>query len=144
MTTSDTRSRKRVAVPRALALVIGVVYLVLGVVGLFLIDQPILWFHTGPLLDVVRIAIGVLALGAAWRGGAAAQVIGFVLFFGLAGYTVYGALSAATNQPGDVRHFFDVGWGDNVLHGVTAVLGLIMGLLPQRDAHDGRKNEHGE
>ncbi|GAA5173013.1 MULTISPECIES: DUF4383 domain-containing protein [Amycolatopsis] len=132
MTTSDIRSRPRTAVSRALALVIGVVYLALGVVGFFLIDQPLWVFHTGPLLDVVRTALGLLALGAAWRGGAAAQVAGFVLFFGLAAFTVYGSLSAATMQPGDVRHFFDVGWGDNVLHGVTAVLGLVMGLLPQR------------
>lgn len=143
MASNPTRSRSRASVSRVLALVIGVVYLVLGIVGFFLIDKPFLVFHTGPLLDVVRTAIGVLALVAA-RRGTTAQVIGFVLFFGLAGFTVYGSLSAATLQPGDVRHFFDVGWADNILHGVTAVLGLVMGLLPQRTAHDRSDSGHGE
>jgi hypothetical protein len=143
MAAHPTRSRARASVPRALALVIGVVYLVLGVVGFFLIDKPLWVFHTGPLLDVVRTAIGLLALVAA-RKGPTAQVIGLVLFFGLAGFTVYGSLSAATMEPGDVRHFFDVHWGDNILHGVTAVLGLVMGLLPQRAAHDRGDTEHAE
>ncbi|GAB2958815.1 DUF4383 domain-containing protein [Amycolatopsis acidiphila] len=135
MASNPTRSRSRASVSRALALVIGVVYLVLGIAGFFLIDKPLWVFHTGPLLDVVRTAIGLLALVAA-RKGATAQVIGLVLFFGLAGFTVYGSLSAATMQPGDVRHFFDVHWGDNILHGITAVLGLVMGLLPQRAVHE--------
>jgi hypothetical protein len=136
-----TRARSRASVSQALALVIGVVYLVLGITGFFLIDQPLWVFHTGPLLDVVRTAIGLLALVAA-RKRSSAQVIGLVLFFGLAGFTVYGSLSAATLQPTDVRQFFDVHWGDNVLHGVTAALGLIMGLLPQRATHDRGNGEH--
>jgi hypothetical protein len=143
MASNPTRSRSLASVSRALALVIGVVYLVLGIAGFFLIDKPLWVFHTGPLLDVVRTAIGLLALVAA-RRGTTAQVIGLVLFFGLAGFTVYGSLSAATMQPGDVRQFFDVRWGDNVLHGVTAVLGLVMALLPQRSAHDRTDSGHGE
>jgi uncharacterized protein DUF4383 len=98
-------------VGRVLALVIGMVFLALGVAGFFLRGNAVWVFHTSPLLDVVRIAIGVLGLFAA-RRDVTAQVLGLVLFFGLTGFTVYGALSTATGQPTDVRsHLMDVGWG---------------------------------
>lgn len=143
MAAHPTRSRSRAYLARVLALVIGLVYLVLGIAGFFLNDGPLWVFHTSPLLDVVRTAIGLLALVAA-RKAATAQVIGLVLFFGLTGFAVYGALSAATMEPADVGQFFDVHWGDNVLHGLTAALGLIMGLVPQRGAHDPEVREHEE
>ncbi|NKQ57170.1 DUF4383 domain-containing protein [Amycolatopsis sp. K13G38] len=122
---------QRAPLSQAAALVIGIVYVVLGIGGFFAGGKEILVFHTGVLLDIMRTAIGLLALVAA-RRGAAAQVIELVTFFGLAGLTVYGILSTATGDPVDVRGLLDVQWADNILHGVTAIAGLVFGLLPAR------------
>jgi len=128
---AEHSGKRRAPLSQAVAMVLGVVYLVLGIGGFFAGGKEILFFHTGVLLDIVRTAIGLLALVAA-RRGPSAQVIELAVFFGLAGLTVYGILSTASGEPADVRGLFDVHWADNILHGATAIAGLVFGLLPAR------------
>lgn len=120
----------RAPLAQGFALLVGVVFLVLGIAG-FATSGELLGFHTGTLLDVVRTAVGVLALIAA-RRGPSARIIGLVVFFGLLGVTVWGLLSAGTGDPADVRRIFDPSWADNALHAVVAVLGLVIFLIPAR------------
>ncbi|UQS24148.1 DUF4383 domain-containing protein [Amycolatopsis thermalba] len=120
----------RAPVAQGFALLVGVVFLALGIGG-FATSGELLGFHTGTLLNLTRTAVGLLALVAAWKGPSA-RILGLVVFFGLLGITVWGLLSAGTGGPGDVRRLFDPAWTDNALHGVVAVLGLVVFLLPTR------------
>ncbi|GAB3587948.1 hypothetical protein GCM10027445_68610 [Amycolatopsis endophytica] len=120
----------RAPLAQGFALLVGVVFLVLGIGG-FATSGEFLGFHTGTLLNVLRTAVGLLALVAVWKGPSA-RILGLVVFFGLLGITVWGVLSAGTGNPEDVRRIFDPHWADNALHGVLAVLGLVIFLLPAR------------
>lgn len=124
------RTTGRAPVAQGFALLVGVVFLALGIGG-FATSGELLGFHTGTLLNLTRTAVGLLALVAAWKGPSA-RIIGLVVFFGLLGITVWGLLSAGTGDPADVRRLFDPTWTDNALHGVVAVLGLVIFLLPAR------------
>jgi hypothetical protein len=113
--------------PRLYALVVGIIYLVLGVAGFFVATQ--IWvFSTGPLLDVVRTAIGLVALVAA-RRATTSQLLSWALFVLLAGLTAFGILAAALGTPGDITGFFTIRWADDWLHGLTAVAGLLTGTV---------------
>lgn len=93
-----TRTRERTAAAtRAGALVIGIGYLALGVAGFF-VATTVLWFSTGPVIDVVRTAIGLLALLAA-RRAAGAQFLGLALMVLLTGLTIYGVLAGVLGSP---------------------------------------------
>ncbi|WAL63617.1 DUF4383 domain-containing protein [Amycolatopsis cynarae] len=132
------------AVAQMLSLVIGVVYLALGIGGFFAGGQRFLGLHTDPILDLVRTAIGLVALGCA-RRRIYAQVLGLVLFFGMAGLTVYGVLSTGTGETENLEYgVAALGWEDDTLHGLTAVAGLAMGLWPQRTTPDRVSSGHKE
>jgi len=124
------RTAGRAPVAQVFAIVVGVVFLALGIGG-FATSGELIGFHTGTLLNVVRTAVGALALISA-RRGPSARVIGLAVFFLLLGGTVWGVLSAGTGNPEDVRRIFDPHWPDNALHGLAAVLGLAVFLLPAR------------
>lgn len=131
-------------VAQVLAVVIGVVYLALGIGGFFAGGRTFWGLHTDPILDVVRVAVGLIALGCA-RRQVYAQVLGLVLFFGMAGVTVYGVLSTGTGQAQNLQHgVVVVGWADNVLHGLTALAGLAMGMWPRRTTPDRVRSGHRE
>ncbi|HEV7976657.1 DUF4383 domain-containing protein [Amycolatopsis sp.] len=118
--------------PRLFALVTGIVYLVLGLGG-FLFARDGHWgiFGAGVILNLLRTVIGLLALVAAQRA-TASQLFGWVLFAALLALTVFGVLLAATSHPLDVRPVLEIRWADNILHAVTAVIGLVIGILVQR------------
>ncbi|GAA3825181.1 MULTISPECIES: DUF4383 domain-containing protein [Amycolatopsis] len=124
------QTTERAPLAQGFALVVGVVFLALGIAG-FATAGEILGFHTGTVLNVVRTALGLLGLIAA-RRARTARVFGLVAFFPLLGITIWGLLSAGTDNPDDVRRVFDPHWADNALHGVVAVLGLVIFLLPAR------------
>ncbi|NIH81173.1 DUF4383 domain-containing protein [Amycolatopsis viridis] len=125
------QTSERAPLAQGFALVVGVVFLALGIAG-FATSGEILGFHTGTVLDVLRTALGLLALLAAPRARTA-RVFGLAVFFPLLGVTIWGLLSAGTNDPSDVRRVFDPHWADNALHAVVAVLGLVVFLLPARN-----------
>lgn len=138
--------------PRLLALLIGLVYLALGVLG-FVVAEPThmghettnaVWiFSTSALLNIVHTVVGLLGIIASTKA-AGAQFYGWGLFVALTGLTVYGIFAAATSSAGDL---VNINWADNWLHGITAVLGLVMGFLQpkqQRVDVEGTRTRHSE
>ncbi|SFQ30979.1 protein of unknown function [Amycolatopsis arida] len=132
-----TPARHRVA--RVLALLVGLVYLTLGILGFVLADpthvgnEPsnAVWiFSTSILLNLTHLTVGVLGI-AAVTSVTRTQLFGWFSLVALTGLTVYGLFASATNSPGDG---INVNWADTVLHAITALLGLVIGLLAERRA----------
>ena len=120
--------------PRLLALVIGLVYLALGLLGFFVAEPThmgpdsgnAVWiFSTSALLNIVHTVVGVLGIVASTKA-AGAQFYGWGLFVAFTGLTIYGIFMAASDSPGDL---VNINWANNWLHGITALLGLVLGFL---------------
>ncbi|MFI9454746.1 DUF4383 domain-containing protein [Amycolatopsis sp. NPDC052450] len=120
---------------RAVVLVIALVHLVLGVLGFFFLPEAnqagenTLWvFSATGMLNVIRAVLGVLGLMAVFKPSAilAYSWMAFVAFTGL---TAFGILSASTDIAGDAVNF---GWADNVLHALTALAALVVGIAATR------------
>lgn len=129
-------------VPEILALTFGAVYLLVGIVGFFITgfdnffsptDEMLLFFMINPAQNVVHILIGVagLALG---RTLAGARTFGWLIAAGYGAAFIYGLF--ATGQEWD---FLALNWADNVLHLATALLGLLIALMPVSHAVDSRR-----
>lgn len=140
---STGAGRRSMAWPQMLALVFGAVYLLVGVVGFFWTgtshfadrrgdDMLIGLFMINPLHNIVHIVIGLagLALGRALAG---ARTYGWLLFVGYAAASVYGFIAI-----GKSWDFLAINSADNVLHVVTALIGLIIALAPVNEAVPGR------
>ncbi|TFV88073.1 DUF4383 domain-containing protein [Blastococcus sp. CT_GayMR20] len=129
-------------VPEILALAFGAIYLLVGVVGFFVTgfddffahdtNETLLGFEINGMHNVVHILIGVagLVLG---RTLAGARTYGWLLAVGYGAAFIYGLL--AINKEWD---FLSINTADNVLHILTAVVGLVIALLPVRNAVDSR------
>ena len=127
-----------------LALVIAVVYLAIGVIGFFVTgfdgfaehdhDQHLLGFTINPLHNIVHLAIGLLGV-LLWRTSRGARTFGWILAIGYGAVFVYGLI-----VQGDAdRDILNINTADNVLHIVTAIVGLVIALWPERrDAVDSR------
>ena len=118
-------------VPEILGLAFGAVYLLVGIVGFFVTgfdnfagnDQHetlLGLFMINPLHNIVHILIGVA---------------GLVLGRTLAGARTFGWLLAV----GSDWDFLNINAGDNVLHAATAIVGLVIALLPVRNSVDARR-----
>jgi uncharacterized protein DUF4383 len=137
MTSADTRSRPGPSWLRLVVAVAGLLYLALGVAG-FLTPETAsvghettraVWiFSVTPLLNLVHAAVGVLGLLAATRR-TGSVIYCWVLFVGFAGMTAYGVLATAFSTPEDP---ININWADNWLHGLTAVAGLVLGIVGAR------------
>jgi len=137
MTSAETRRRSAPAWLRPAVAVLGLLYLALGVAG-FLTPETAavghetsraVWiFSLTPLLNIVHTAVGVLGLLAATRR-TGSIVYCWVLFAGFAGMTSYGVLATAFGNPEDP---VNLNWADNWLHGLTAVAGLVLGIVAAR------------
>ncbi|RZQ63804.1 DUF4383 domain-containing protein [Amycolatopsis suaedae] len=122
----------RVPTAQLLAIGIGVVYLALGLAGFFLAEDgvgpdpttTVLGFGVSTMLNVVHVVVGALGIVAS-RRGTAARFYGWALFVVMIALTVYGILNAASQT---TANMLNLNWPDNWLHGVTAVLGLLMGF----------------
>jgi hypothetical protein len=122
--------------PQILALVFGAVYLLVGIVGFFITGfdnfadntqhESLLFFMINPLHNIVHIVIGLAGLLLA-RTLAGARTYGWLLAVGYAAAFVYGLF--AVGQSWD---FLNLNWADNILHIVTAVVGLVIALAPVR------------
>jgi hypothetical protein len=126
-------------VPETLALVFGAVYLVVGIIGFFWTgvshfatrnghDMILGIFMVNPLHNIAHILVGVagLALG---RTLAGARTYGWALAVLYAALFVYGLIAV-----GKSWDFLSINGADNGLHIVTAIVGLVIALLPVRTA----------
>ena len=120
-----------------LALVIGVVYLLVGLAG-FLVtgfdgfaqhddDKSLLGFHVNPLHNIVHLIIGAAGV-ALWRTRSGARTYGWLLAVGYGATFLYGLF--AVNNPD--MNFLNINGADNVLHLVSALAGLVIALWPDR------------
>ncbi len=129
--------------PQLLALVFGAVYLLVGIVGFFVTgfdhfadnakhEILIGLFMINPLHNIAHILVGVVGLLLA-RTLAGARTYGWLLA-GLYGVLfVYGLLAV-----GESWDFLNINAADNVLHIATALVGLVIALLPVRTGVDSR------
>ena len=124
--------------PQILALVIGVVYTLIGVVGFFItgfgdffgnvngatMEHPdsLLGFMINPAHNVVHILIGLTGIALS-RTLTGARTYGWLLAVGYGAAFLYGLF--AVGQDWDV---LNLNWADNILHLVTALAGLAMAL----------------
>ena len=124
--------------PQMLALAFGAIYLLVGVVGFFITgfgnffahdtNQTLLGFEINGMHNVVHIVIGVAGLLLA-RTLAGARTYGWLLAIGYGAAFVYGLIAI-----GKTWDFLSINAADNVLHLLTAIVGLAIALGPVRNA----------
>ena len=133
--------RGGMAWPQLLALVFGAVYTLVGIIGYFVTGFDNFFGHTGESLlgfevnglhNLVHLLIGVAGLVLA-RTLAGARTYGWLLAVGYGAAFVYGLF--ATGQTWD---FLSLNWADNILHVLTAAVGLLIALGPVRTGITGR------
>jgi len=121
-----------------LALVIGIVYLLIGLVGFTITgfddltehdhSQTLLGFAINPLHNIVHVVVGLLGI-ALWSTVARARAYGWILAIGYGATFVYG-LVVADNPDTNI---LNINGADNGLHLVSALAGLAIALWPARD-----------
>lgn len=120
-----------------LALIIGIVYLLVGVVGFAVTgfdgwtehdhSQTLLGFAINPLHNVVHIAIGLLGI-LLWNTSGGARTYGWILAIGYGATFVYGLIV----QNNEDLNILNINGADNGLHLASAIAGLAVALWPQR------------
>ena len=138
---SHTAGGRR-TVPEILGLAFGAVYLLVGIVGFFITGfddfagngqhEMLLFFMINPLHNVVHIVIGLAGLLLA-RTLTGARTYGWLLAVGYAAAFVYGLIAV-----GKSWDFLNINAADNVLHILTAVVGLVIALAPVRSTTTAR------
>ena len=128
--------------PQTLALAFGAIYLLVGIVGFFITgfdeffahdtEQKLIVFEINGMHNVVHLVIGVAGLVLA-RTLAGARTYGWLLAVGYGAAFVYGLIAI-----GKEWDFLSINGADNVLHLATALVGLVIALMPVRDAVAGR------
>lgn len=139
----NTTARRGRTVPEILGLAFGAVYLLVGIVGFFVTgfsdffahdtDQHLLFFEINGMHNVVHILIGVAGLVLS-RTLAGARTYGWLLAVGYGAAFVYGLVAL-----GEEWDFLSINGADNGLHLATALVGLVIALLPVRTAVDSRR-----
>ncbi len=142
MTTADRLGSYRdMSWPQMLAIAIGVLYALIGVVGFFITGFDEFFGHTGEELlgfeingfhNLVHIFIGVAGIVLA-RTLSRARTFGWVLAVAYGAAFVYGLFAVAESWD-----FLSLNWADNWLHLVSAFAGLVVALGPVRTAADRR------
>ncbi|MGY1623660.1 DUF4383 domain-containing protein [Geodermatophilus sp. SYSU D00965] len=128
--------------PQALALAFGAIYLIVGIIGFFVTGfegffahdtgKTLLGFEINGMHNVVHIVIGIAGLLLA-RTLAGARTYGWLLAVGYGAAFVYGLIAI-----GEAWDFLSINAADNVLHLLTALVGLVIALGPVRSAVGGR------
>jgi fumarate reductase subunit D len=121
-----------------LALIIGVVFLLIGVLGFIVTgfddftehdhSQTLMGFAINPLHNIVHIVVGLLGI-AMWSTVARARTYGWILAIGYGATFIYGLI--VVDDPD--ANFLNINGADNVLHLVSALAGLAIALWPARD-----------
>ncbi|MFD6140239.1 DUF4383 domain-containing protein [Promicromonospora sp. NPDC060271] len=120
-----------------LALIVGVVYLLVGVAGFAVTglsgfmehddSQTLLGFAINPLHNIVHVVIGILGISL-WAWSGSARIFGWLLLLGYGAAFVYG-LYAVDNPE---MNYLNINEADNWLHLGSAVLGLLIAVWPHR------------
>lgn len=130
---------------QVLAAVVGLVYLVGGILGFlrtgftsFTGNQPVLLagFMINPMHNLVHVVVGFVGLLCTTRS-ALSRTFGWILFlsYGLLslwGLMITGVITA--NPVAGLGNPLNLNAADNWLHIATALLGLIMAIVPARKA----------
>lgn len=142
MTTTDRTSERHPA--QWLALAIGVVYTVVGVVGFVMTGldgfaEPsgellLGVFEINPLHNIVHLVIGVAGLVLSSRLDRT-RLYGWLLAVGYGLAFVYGLFVAESDEP---ANFLALNQGDNWLHIISALAGLAVALWPARQTQQTR------
>lgn len=112
---------------RTVALVFGVVYLLVGIIG-FVLPSPLLGIFTVdpmPYHNVVHVLLGVLGIGAAYSGMSRlyCQVVGIVLLL----LAVVGVLT--TGGDGMLLGILHLNLADHLLHLVSGAVLAYFGFM---------------
>ncbi|MFI6424395.1 DUF4383 domain-containing protein [Promicromonospora sp. NPDC050880] len=135
--THSTASRQARGTHQWLALVIGVVYLLVGIAG-FLVTgfsgftehdhgQTLLGFAINPLHNIVHLVIGLLGISL-WGTSGGARTFGWLLLVGYGAAFVYGLFAVGNPE----INFLNINTADNWLHGLSALAGLLIAVWPAR------------
>ncbi|TNC23452.1 DUF4383 domain-containing protein [Amycolatopsis alkalitolerans] len=126
-----------------LAGLVGLVYLVIGIIGFTRTgfgnfaghhDVRLLGFMINPLHNVVHVVVGGLGLLAALSSGLS-RTFGWILFIGYGLVAIWGLMITgviSSNPLSGWGNPLDLNDADNWLHIGSAVLGLIMAIMPAR------------
>ena len=138
MAQSSTTTNRTKAPYQWLALVIGVVYLLVGIIGFFITGfegftehedgQTILGFGINPLHNIVHIIIGLAGV-TMWSKRSSARSYGWLLAIGYGIAAIYGFI--VVNNPD--ANILNINMADNWLHVFSALAGLAIALWPHRD-----------
>ncbi|NIH85018.1 DUF4383 domain-containing protein [Amycolatopsis granulosa] len=142
--TEHTRVRAAGFQPaQGLAALVGLVYLAVGIVGFVRTGlgsftgnqhQMLLGFMINPLHNLVHTVIGVLGLVFA-ASSPSARTFGWILFIGYGLIGIWGLMVTgviSSNPVSGLGNPLNLNGADNWLHLVTAVLGLIIAIMPAR------------
>lgn len=120
-----------------LALIVGVVFLLVGAYGFVVTgfggfmehdeSQTLLWFAINPLHNIVHLVIGILGVSL-WVTSGTARTFGWLLLIGYGAAFAYGLY--AVDDPG--INYLNINDADNWLHLGSAVVGLLIAVWPAR------------
>jgi hypothetical protein len=117
--------------PQQVAMAFGAVYTLVGIIGFFITgfdnffghtEESLAGFMINPMHNIVHLVVGVAGLALA-RTLAGARTYGWLLAVGYGAAFIYGLF--AVGQGWD---FLNLNWADNILHLVTAVVGVVIAL----------------
>lgn len=126
-----------------LAGLVGLVYLAAGIVGFVRTglgdftgqhDEMLLGFMINPLHNLVHVVVGALGLVAAMSSGLA-RTFGWILFVGYGLVAIWGLMITgviSSNPVSNLGNPLNINDADNWLHIGSAVLGLIIAIMPAR------------
>ena len=140
---ADNTGARRRTQPQTLSLVFGAVNLLVGIVGFFVTgfddfagnsqhEMLIGLFMINPLHNVAHILVGIAGIVLA-RTLASARTYGWLLTVLYGALFIYGLIAA-----GESWDFLNINAADNVLHIATALVGLVIALMPVRESVAGR------
>jgi ABC-type transport system involved in multi-copper enzyme maturation permease subunit len=124
-------------VTRTLALVVGIIYTLLGILGFFITgfenfaaetDKTLLGFEINLLHNIVHLVIGLAGLALS-RTLATARTYGWLLAIGYGAAFIYGLFAVGNSD----LNFLSLNTTDNILHLVSTLVGLAIALFPVRN-----------
>jgi hypothetical protein len=138
--------------PQQVALAFGVIYTLIGIIGFFLTgfgdffgnahnatmhhDEMLLGFMINPMHNVVHILIGVVGIALS-RTLSGARTYGWLLAVGYGAAFVYGLIAVGKDWD-----FLNLNWADNILHLVTALVGVVIALGKVKGVTSARGADH--